>query len=78
METHGLVDVMHNMTRDDERRLRTLIERHRHYTGSNRAKDILDNWKNYLPRFVKVMPVDYRKALESMQQSQASAAGLQN
>ncbi|MDD1622990.1 MAG: glutamate synthase large subunit [Methylococcaceae bacterium] len=71
LESHGLVDIMHNMTGDDERRLRTLIERHRHYTASSRAKHILDNWNAFLPRFVKVMPVDYRVALEAMRQSQA-------
>ncbi len=73
METHGLVDIMHNMTGDDERRLRALIARHHHYTASSRAKHILDNWRAYLPRFVKVMPVDYRKAMEVMQLSKATA-----
>ncbi|MGZ4959300.1 MAG: glutamate synthase large subunit [Methylomonas sp.] len=73
LETHGLVDIMHNMTGNDERRLRTLIERHRHYTGSSRAKHILDNWKAFLPGFVKVMPVDYRIALEAMRQTQSDA-----
>jgi glutamate synthase (NADPH/NADH) large chain len=74
LESHGLVDILHNMNGDDERRLFRLIERHRHYTDSSRAKLILDNWKDYLPRFVKVMPVDYRKALELLQQSQEAAA----
>jgi glutamate synthase (NADPH) large chain len=69
---HGLVDVMRDMTRHDEGRLRQLIENHRHYTGSGRAKSILDNWENYLPKFVKVMPVEYRKALEAMTHEQAA------
>jgi glutamate synthase (NADPH/NADH) large chain len=30
---------------------------------------ILDNWDDYLPKFVKVMPVDYRRALQEMQAS---------
>jgi len=47
-------------------RLFRLIENHRHYTGSERAKAILENWKDYLPKFVKVMPTEYRKALENM------------
>jgi glutamate synthase (NADPH/NADH) large chain len=33
----------------------------------------LDNWQDYLPRFVKVMPVDYREALKQIQAEQASA-----
>jgi glutamate synthase (NADPH/NADH) large chain len=38
----------------------------RHYTGSKRAKEILDNWDKYLPKFVKVMPTDYRKSLVTL------------
>jgi len=48
----------------DEWRLRRLVERHHHYTGSSRAADILAGWEDYLPKFVKVMPEDYREALE--------------
>ncbi|MEQ8747452.1 glutamate synthase large subunit [Pyruvatibacter sp.] len=66
LETHGRVDVMTDMTRFDAERLRQLIENHAHYTGSARAKMILDAWDTYLPKFVKVMPVDYRRALEEM------------
>jgi glutamate synthase (NADPH/NADH) large chain len=69
LETHGMVDIMHDMTRHDVQRLRTLIEKHRRYTGSGRAKQILENWSAYAPRFVKVMPVDYRQALEKMQKT---------
>jgi glutamate synthase (NADPH/NADH) large chain len=69
LETHGLVDIMRDMTRYDVQRLRNLIGKHSHYTGSLRARHILDNWASYVPRFVKVMPVDYRKALEKMQET---------
>ncbi len=71
METHGLVDFS-NMTRHDALRLRKLIENHLHYTGSARARDILDNWSAYLPKFVKVMPVEYRRALQEMARQQAA------
>ncbi|WP_045223490.1 glutamate synthase large subunit [Methyloterricola oryzae] len=73
LETHGLVDIMRDMTCNDVRRLRNLIERHRRYTGSERARHILENWSSYAPRFVKVMPVDYRQALEKMRQSQVQS-----
>jgi glutamate synthase (NADPH/NADH) large chain len=73
LETHGLVEVMRDMTRHDERRLHALIERHRHYTGSEKAKRILDHWEHYAPKFVKIMPVDYRLALEKMQKTQEQA-----
>jgi glutamate synthase (NADPH/NADH) large chain len=67
LESHGLVDVMHDMTRYDAVRLKALIEKHWRYTGSQRARLILDNWLAFLPKFVKVMPVEYRRALEEMQ-----------
>ncbi len=73
LETHGHVDVRSDMTRFDAQRLRGLIEKHLHYTNSSRAREILDNWNLYLPKFVKVMPVDYRHALEQMKQTQQSA-----
>jgi glutamate synthase (NADPH/NADH) large chain len=46
--------------------LRELIEKHLRYTGSKRAKQILDNWPTYLPKFIKVMPTEYRRALQEM------------
>jgi glutamate synthase (NADPH/NADH) large chain len=73
METHGLVDVDHDMTRYDAIRLRRIIERHVHYTDSARGRLVLENWDEYLPRFVKVMPVDYRRALQEMQAQQNTA-----
>jgi glutamate synthase (NADPH/NADH) large chain len=74
LEGHGRVDVSHDMTRFDAIRLRQLLENHLHYTNSDVARRILDNWNEELPNFVKVMPVDYRRALEEMQiqQSQSS------
>ncbi len=52
----------------DIEELRRLIEAHLHYTGSDRARDILEHWSLYLPRFIKVFPTDYRLALEKMGQ----------
>jgi glutamate synthase (NADPH/NADH) large chain len=74
LETHGRVHIMSDMTRHDAQRLKHLIENHKRYTNSARAQHILDNWQDYLPRFVKVMPVDYREALKQIQAEQASAA----
>jgi len=73
LETHGRVDVSHDMTRHDALRLRLLIEKHTHYTDSTRGRQILDNWEDYLPKFVKVMPVDYRRALQEMQAAQTAS-----
>ncbi len=78
LESHGLVDIMRDMTNGDARRLRHLIERHARYTGSEFARHILDEWKNYLPLFVKIMPVDYKKALEKIQQTRISQGASQH
>lgn len=61
----------HSQTRDSEREadeviLRRLIERHFKYTGSTRARNLLDDWANSRARFVKVFPTDYKRALEEM------------
>jgi glutamate synthase (NADPH/NADH) large chain len=77
LQSHGLVDVMSDMTRFDSERLRQLIENHLHYTGSARAKDILENWDASLAKFVKIMPVEYRRALQEMTKHQeADTTGL--
>ncbi|HEY6964857.1 MAG TPA: glutamate synthase-related protein, partial [Erythrobacter sp.] len=74
METKGRIDVMANMSGFDAERLRQLIANHLRYTGSERARAILDNWAEYLPKFVKVMPVEYRRALQEIERAQAAIA----
>ncbi|WP_438274158.1 glutamate synthase large subunit [Nitrobacter sp.] len=66
LEAHGRVDVFQNLLNSDVERLHVLITRHAKLTGSKRAADILANWKAYLPKFRKVMPVEYRRALKEM------------
>jgi glutamate synthase (NADPH/NADH) large chain len=72
LESHGLVDVMEDMTKQDAERLHQLIARHAHYTNSAKAKTILDNWADYQPKFKKVMPVEYRRALAEIGKHQAA------
>ncbi len=43
--------------------VRGLIEKHVAYTKSTRAKHVLDNWDKMVPKFVKVLPNDYRRML---------------
>ncbi|VAW20333.1 Glutamate synthase [NADPH] large chain, partial [hydrothermal vent metagenome] len=72
IEHHGRVDVTGDMTRHDEERLHQLISNHLKYTGSQRAKTILEDWEAYRPKFVKVMPVEYRRALLEIEQAAQS------
>jgi glutamate synthase (NADPH/NADH) large chain len=67
LETKGRIDIMANMSGHDEERLMQLITNHMKYTGSTRAKEILDGWATYRTKFVKVMPVEYRRALREME-----------
>ena len=48
-----------------------LIQRHQTYTRSERASMILDNWKHFVPKFVKVMPQDYKRVLTSLKKVQS-------
>jgi glutamate synthase (NADPH/NADH) large chain len=64
---------MGDMLRFDAERLRILIERHLLYTGSARAREILENWDASLGHFVKVMPKDYRRALLELETERQAA-----
>ena len=51
---------------DDFIKLRRLIKNHSMYTNSPLAKKILEDWENQCNHFVKVMPTDYKKALQRL------------
>jgi glutamate synthase domain-containing protein 3 len=50
----------------DEALLRKLVEDHHRWTGSLRARDILDHWADSRAKFVKVFPHEYKRALGEM------------
>jgi glutamate synthase (NADPH/NADH) large chain len=72
-----LEPVLADMLADDERRLYTLIARHRHFTNSARAARLLANWDDVIGKFVKVLPVDFRAALTQARAAAQAAAGTQ-
>ncbi len=56
------------LSEDDEKEeLRSLIEAHHHHTHSALAKRMLDAWVTYIPQFLKVTPVEYKKVLAKKQ-----------
>jgi glutamate synthase domain-containing protein 3 len=57
---------------EEIRDVRALVERHVKYTGSNLGKQILNLWEEMVPKFVKVMPKDYQRVLESMERVKSS------
>ena len=73
LETKGVVEILADLGRNDADRLYQLIARHKSFTGSTRAAEILDNWEAWLPKFRKVMPVEYRRALAELEKEQAAA-----
>ena len=58
----------------DEITLRRLIERHHRYTGSQRAKQLLDEWYKARLHFIKVFPKEYRRALGDIAAGKKAAA----
>ena len=69
---------------EDRETIKRMLENHYKYTGSTKAKAILDDWEKELRWFVKVMPTDYRRVLENAaameerakQLSERQAAGV--
>ena len=60
----GLVELSPVEDRADIMELQELINNHRMYTQSELASTILTQWDEYLPKFVKVIPLEYKKVLE--------------
>ncbi len=60
----GLVDLAPVEDKTDVRELQTMINNHLLYTQSLVAQEILTNWEEFLPKFVKVIPFEYKKVLE--------------
>ncbi len=58
---------------EDIGHVRRLIEAHVRHTGSDRGEYVLTHWSKLQGSFVKVMPVDYRRALQEMAARQAQA-----
>ena len=64
----GMVELEALEIDEDINEVKTLIENHLKYTGSDIAKGVLDNWSQSVKQFVKVMPTDYKRVLLEMKQ----------
>ena len=60
----------------DEAQLRKLLEDHNRWTGSKRARELLDNWAEARGKFVKVFPLEYKRALGEMAAKKAAAVSV--
>jgi glutamate synthase (NADPH/NADH) large chain len=62
----GMVELSGLEDPEDERLVKHLIQKHVYWTGSAYAQGILDDWEERRGRFIKVLPVEYKRALEQM------------
>jgi glutamate synthase (NADPH/NADH) large chain len=65
------IDIWHSLGRGDAREtdeaiLKRLVENHFRYTGSFGARDLVSHWESARGKFIKIMPVDYKRALGEM------------
>jgi glutamate synthase (NADPH/NADH) large chain len=60
----GMVELSLIEDMNDNKELKDLISRHYLYTNSSLAKHILENWSEYVTKFIKVLPIEYKKVLE--------------
>ncbi len=83
LDEHQLFDTLCNLDmvdletvwhEKDRKILSDLITQHYRWTGSWQARRILDDWAGMVGRFVKVMPIDYRKALERLKEHELPQA----
>ncbi len=69
-----MVDLEPVTDAEEARLLRARVARHASLTGSRRARALLAEWPRHLPRFLKVMPIEYRRALGLMLPADAATA----
>ena len=60
----------------DEAQLKKLLEEHHRWTGSRRARDLLDNWAEARAKFVKVFPNEYKRALGEINARKLAQAAI--
>lgn len=62
----GMVELSRLDNEEDENYVKDMIRKHVYWTGSDYARGILDNWKDNKGLFIKVLPVEYKRALQQM------------
>ena len=70
---HEMVELESVVDESDLWLLYGLVEDHVRFTGSPLGRRVIDNWEHLVARFVKVMPVDYKRVLQSRRASASSA-----
>jgi glutamate synthase domain-containing protein 3 len=71
---HDMVSLEAVESEDDVSLLRGMVENHLEWTGSERAKRVLRDWDEILPKFIKVMPNDLKRVLQERQEAELEVA----
>ena len=66
----GMVNLEYRLLEEDVDTIKDLLNKHRQYTHSSVAEDILNHWPDYEKQFVKVMPRDYKRVLKAIRHAQ--------
>ena len=83
LDEHQLFDTLCNLDmvdlesvwqEEDQKILQDLIARHHKWTGSKQARRLLEGWREIIGKFVKVVPIDYRKALRRLREREQREA----
>ena len=69
-----MVDLEALVEAEDIAEVKQLIEKHRHYTDSEVASNILSDWDNQVGNFIKVMPRDYKRVLQQTKDAAATVS----
>ena len=64
-----MVDIESLTDPDEVKKVRTMVERHRELTGSARAQYVLERWDAMVARFVRIIPRDFKRAVESLKRA---------
>jgi len=71
-----IAEALWHRGQSDEAQLRKLLQDHLRWTGSLRARELLDNWEQARSRFVKVFPFEYKRALGELAAKREAAAEI--
>jgi glutamate synthase (ferredoxin) len=61
---------------DDVKLIQDMLRKHQEFTASTVAAQVLRDWDQVMKQFVKVMPVDYKKALQAQKEASAQPASV--
>jgi glutamate synthase (NADPH/NADH) large chain/glutamate synthase (ferredoxin) len=73
-QTDSVAQALWHRGQTDEAQLKKLLEDHHRWTGSKRARALLDNWSEARAKFVKVFPNEYKRALGDMAAAESKPA----